>query len=237
MADPTIQTFCCHHGNGTDMAVTVMQEFNTDAYNGALIQYFYTATWIWTLIYAIDMRFILSEQASKTKYYHLAAWILPAILTTTGLSLLYLPDANCHTSVSLTTAVLRILPNYIATYIPIATVMVANPCLYHHSSRDMEYIITSASGQFTSREREILDAIKIKFSALMNPLQALFNCMVYRRWRNGSEKIILPWRKVEGSFPTVHSQHSHDSFNSSVREEIVPLLQNAQSVNGYRNYW
>lgn len=72
----------------------------------------------------------------------------------------------------------------------------------------------------------------------MNPLQALFNCMVYRRWRNGSEKIILPWRKVEGSYPIVRSEpQTNNSPTSSVREEILPLLQNAQSVNGYRNYW
>lgn len=33
MADPTIQTFCCHHNNNTDMAVKIMDEFNTDLYN------------------------------------------------------------------------------------------------------------------------------------------------------------------------------------------------------------
>lgn len=33
MADPTIQTFCCHHNNRTDMALVIMGEFNTDAYN------------------------------------------------------------------------------------------------------------------------------------------------------------------------------------------------------------
>lgn len=33
MADPTIQTFCCHHSNSTDMAIVIMQEFNTDLYN------------------------------------------------------------------------------------------------------------------------------------------------------------------------------------------------------------
>jgi len=33
MADPTLQTFCCHHTNRTDRAITIMQEFNTDAYN------------------------------------------------------------------------------------------------------------------------------------------------------------------------------------------------------------
>lgn len=33
MSDPTIQTFCCHHGNGTDVAVTIAEEFNTNSYN------------------------------------------------------------------------------------------------------------------------------------------------------------------------------------------------------------
>ncbi|KAG7203315.1 hypothetical protein KM043_010404 [Ampulex compressa] len=33
MADPTIQTFCCHHTNRTDKAIIIMQEFNTDIYN------------------------------------------------------------------------------------------------------------------------------------------------------------------------------------------------------------
>lgn len=33
MADPTIQTFCCHHSNRSDMAIVIMQEFNTDVYN------------------------------------------------------------------------------------------------------------------------------------------------------------------------------------------------------------
>lgn len=33
MADPTIQTFCCHHNNRTDIALVIMNEFNSDAYN------------------------------------------------------------------------------------------------------------------------------------------------------------------------------------------------------------
>lgn len=33
MADPTIQTFCCHHTNVSDTAVNIMQEFNTTTYN------------------------------------------------------------------------------------------------------------------------------------------------------------------------------------------------------------
>lgn len=32
MADPTIQTFCCHHRNNSDSAVQLMAEFNKDSY-------------------------------------------------------------------------------------------------------------------------------------------------------------------------------------------------------------
>lgn len=251
MSDPTIQTFCCHHGNGTDVALTIMQEFNTEAYNiiclfssalgilgaiyqilprkqftnshrwlsfsaergrkiiiwlaiadllaaigvfsrsvlwinyknimpavdddssvlfcaisSAFTQYFYNSSWIWTLCYAVDMRFVLTQEECKLMYYHMFAWTIPALLTVTGLSLLYLPEANCHTSTSLETALYRILPNYIATYVPITVVMIANPILYYHSITDMKEIITSTSGQFTSREREILEAIKIKFCVI-----------------------------------------------------------------------
>lgn len=32
MADPTIQTFCCHHRANADSAVKLMAEFNTESY-------------------------------------------------------------------------------------------------------------------------------------------------------------------------------------------------------------
>lgn len=81
--------------------------------------------------------------------------------------------------------ILRILPNYLATYIPICIVMVANPWLYRQSTKDMEKIITSASGQFTSREREIIDAIKIKFSVI--------NFVFYLCWIPNLFNGILLW--------------------------------------------
>lgn len=252
MSDPTIQTFCCHHGNATNVALTVMRTFDTDTYNivclcssalgvlgavyqilprkqftnshrwfsfpaergrkiiiwlavadllaalgvfirsmiwitnknimpainddssvffcsisSALIQYFYTSTCIWTLCYAIDMRLILAQKECKLRYYHMAAWIIPALLTSSGLCLLYYPDADCHAILSFETILFRFVPNYIATYLPIFVVMIANPILYHNSMGDMKRIITSASGQLTSRERSILDAISLKFSVIM----------------------------------------------------------------------
>lgn len=34
MSDPTIQTFCCHHtGSKEDLAIRIMDEFNTESYN------------------------------------------------------------------------------------------------------------------------------------------------------------------------------------------------------------
>ncbi|CAH1114086.1 unnamed protein product [Psylliodes chrysocephalus] len=361
MADPTIQTFCCHHANGTDVAIRIIEDFDTDAYNSvcilsstlgilgaiyqilpreqltnnhrwlsssakrgreiivwlaiadllaslgvfirstiwisyknimpsikddssmvfcavssALTQYFYTATWIWTLCYAIDMRLILNQKESKTILYHIVSWVIPAISTTTGLSLLYIPDANCHMPSPFSTTITRILPNYIATYIPIATVMIANPYLYRSSTKDMEYIITGASGQFTTKEREIIRAIKIKFSlinivfyvcwipnllngillwtlwfhldacvtsiwyvmALLNPLQALFNCIVYRRWGTGNDRVILPWRQGDTADCSKNSSSSKYTSDETIREEIYPLLQNTptNSVNLYKSF-
>lgn len=92
---------------------------------------------------------------------------------------------SCHTSSSLRTAIYRILPNYIATYVPIATVMIANPCLYKDSIRDMQRIITSTSGQFTSRERDIIDAVKLKFSVI--------NIVFYICWVPNLVNGILLW--------------------------------------------
>lgn len=80
---------------------------------------------------------------------------------------------------------MRILPNYFATYIPITVVMVANPCLYRHSSKDMERIITTSSGQFTSRERDIIDAIKMKFS--------IINVVFYICWVPNLINGVLLW--------------------------------------------
>lgn len=92
---------------------------------------------------------------------------------------------SCHTSSSLSDAVSRILPNYLATYVAIATVMIANPCLYRCSTRDMERIITTSSGQFTSRERDIMDAIKMKFS--------IINVVFYICWIPNLLNGILLW--------------------------------------------
>lgn len=52
------------------------------------------ATWIWTLCYAIDMKLLLGDRSGHPICYHIFAWICPAILTTFGLTILYIPDAK-----------------------------------------------------------------------------------------------------------------------------------------------
>ncbi|XP_011878256.1 PREDICTED: G-protein coupled receptor 143-like [Vollenhovia emeryi] len=268
MADPTLQTFCCHQTNRTDRTIEIMQEFNTDAYNtvcmlsstmgmmgaiyqilpredsnssyrwrsfsrgrdiivwlavadllaslgvfvrsalwrnfksimplendtsnvvfcavlSAWIQYFYMATWIWTLCYAVDMRLLLGDKNGRPAYYHALAWMLPAVLTTCGLIILYMPNANCHNLTSLSSAVLRILPNYFATYVLLAVVMIANPILYVASTRDLETAVLHSMAQMTGRERRLLHTIRLKF--------ALINLVYYVCWTPNLINGVLLW--------------------------------------------
>lgn len=98
---------------------------------------------------------------------------------------IYNTDSSCHTATNLSTALLRILPNYIVTYVPILIVMIANPILYRSSTKDMEFLITSSLGQLTSRERDVMDTIKIKFS--------LINIVFYLCWIPNLINGILLW--------------------------------------------
>lgn len=60
----------------------------------AWIQFFYTATWFWTLCYALDVRRVLKSQSECIICYHIIAWLSPAILTSVGLLILYIPHAK-----------------------------------------------------------------------------------------------------------------------------------------------
>ncbi|XP_034938021.1 G-protein coupled receptor 143-like [Chelonus insularis] len=153
--------------------------------SSAWIQYFYMSTWIWTLCYAIDMRLLLGEKTGKPIWYHAAAWACPAILTTFGLAILYIPDANCHESVSMNLAIFRILPNYCATYVLLTAVMIVNPLLYLASTKDLQNAVTCSLAQVTGRERKLVQTIKVKF--------ALTNLVYYICWIPNLINGILLW--------------------------------------------
>lgn len=72
----------------------------------------------------------------------------------------------------------------------------------------------------------------------MNPLQALFNSLVYRRWNFGSERVYLPWRSLFKRTSNIEQQSSETSVSAQSQEENFPLLQNVPriGINGYTTY-
>lgn len=55
---------------------------------------FYTATWLWTFLYAFNMQKALLNQIPSEKSYHIFVWSISILLTSIGTSSLYYPDAE-----------------------------------------------------------------------------------------------------------------------------------------------
>ncbi|KAI5718387.1 hypothetical protein M8J77_020541 [Diaphorina citri] len=132
----------------------------------AWIQYFYGVAWIWTLIYSIDMTLSLQEKKSYASWYHACAWGIPAALSYVGLSLLYSDTSSCD-NLSEAEALRRILPNYAATYLIIAAVMILNPIIYWRSDSLVKLNISRQLNQYTYRERMLIDVIRLRFSLII----------------------------------------------------------------------
>lgn len=50
-------------------------------------------------------------------------------------------NSRCHNLTSVSSALYKILPNYCATYVPIAIVMIVNPIIYMLASKDVEMAV------------------------------------------------------------------------------------------------
>lgn len=92
---------------------------------------------------------------------------------------------SCHNLTSLSSAILRILPNYCATYVLLAIVMIANPILYIASTRDLETAVLHSMAQMTGRERRLIQTVRLKF--------ALINLVYYVCWTPNLINGILLW--------------------------------------------
>ncbi|XP_045491369.1 G-protein coupled receptor 143-like [Colias croceus] len=236
--------------------------------SSAWTQYFYTATWFWTLFYAIDTWQSIKGHDTRPLLYHSLAWGIPAATTSIGLSILYIPNATCHNLTSLSSVLLRILPNYCATYVPIALVMILNPIIYMMAGKNIEMAIALPLAQFTSKERRVVDALRLKFflinvvfyvcwlpnlingiliwtmwfnmpvkviitiwyiMALMNPLQALLNAMVYRKWN-------MTDRRFRPMFQYQHKKLDFDDEQSPLLGSEPPRLLLAPIPSTINNY-
>ncbi|KAJ2952704.1 hypothetical protein O0L34_g7046 [Tuta absoluta] len=235
----------------------------------AWTQYFYTVTWFWTLFYAIDTWLVVKGRDSHPLLYHSLAWGVPAATTGIGLSILYIPNATCHNFTSVSSALLKVLPNYCATYLPIAMVMIVNPVMYLLASKDIEMAVALPLAQFTSKERRLVDTLKLKFClinavfyicwlpnlvnglllwtmwfnipvkaiitiwyimAVFNPMQALLNAMVYRKWNSDGPK-------YRPSFPRSQKEFNFYDEQSPLLGSEPPRLQlgpiTPPSINDY----
>ena len=64
------------------------------AVTSAWIQVFYTATWLWTLIYAYNMKRSLLNMPTNEHGFHIFVWSVSVVFTAIGTSSLYIPDAE-----------------------------------------------------------------------------------------------------------------------------------------------
>lgn len=64
------------------------------AISSAWVQLFYTSTWLWTLIYAYNMRQSLLKRPINEKTYHLLVWSVSILFTAIGTTSLYYPNAE-----------------------------------------------------------------------------------------------------------------------------------------------
>ena len=60
----------------------------------AVTQYFYTATYMWTLLYAVDVLRTLQGSGGSMVVYSLWAWLVPFVLSTIGFLLLFVPGTK-----------------------------------------------------------------------------------------------------------------------------------------------
>lgn len=80
---------------------------------------------------------------------------------------------------------MRILPNYVATYVVLVIVMIANPVLYLLSTKDLKNMVSCSMAQMTGRERKLVQTIRLKF--------AMTNLAYYVCWIPNLLNGILLW--------------------------------------------
>ncbi|XP_026480499.1 G-protein coupled receptor 143-like [Ctenocephalides felis] len=118
------------------------------------VQYFYTSTWFWTLVYALDVRRSLRSQPPAVFLSHVFCWLLPAVLTCS--SMLTPHYTNYDYTV-------RNATTFLATYFPIMLIMLLNPLLYYLSSKEVFILLVLTNGQVTNKERHASNSVSLKF--------------------------------------------------------------------------
>ncbi|XP_018012121.1 G-protein coupled receptor 143 [Hyalella azteca] len=128
------------------------------------IHYFYTCTYMWTCLYCVDCVRSVRGSHTNTVWYHVVAWVVPAVLTFVGLLGLYAPDMKCHSSS--TNPYIRFLPNYLSTVLPLLCVLCMCPVLYGVAANTLHTNMAALTGRYTVVERAVVSGVRRRFLLL-----------------------------------------------------------------------
>ena len=127
------------------------------------IHFFYTLTYLWTLIYCIDcLASVYSVHGSMSLYHHFT-WPVATVLSAIGLLSLYAPDMACHNSDA--NPYIRFLPNYMSTAVPLVIILCICPLLYCITAHRLRSVVAGMSGRYTLSERTLVAGIRRRFSS------------------------------------------------------------------------
>jgi ocular albinism type 1 protein len=104
---------------------------------------------------------------------------------------------SCYDIETLSGTLTHILPNYCATFLPMAAIMIINPILYCSSTQDARFIISVRLGQYTEKERKAVDGIKTKFLIIILTFyicwlpNLICGVLIWSLWIHLSESVII----------------------------------------------
>ncbi|XP_058845435.1 G-protein coupled receptor 143-like isoform X1 [Acipenser ruthenus] len=129
------------------------------------IQFFLQGAQVWwTLFYAIEVYRQVQEPTTPRSMilYHVLSWGLSAIICVPGLSLLFqTPVSSCERNLKYA------IPHYLATYLPLLLVLLANPPLLSRTLASVSTLLKQQSGSYTASERLQMKNIRQRFLKIM----------------------------------------------------------------------
>ncbi|KAK1167539.1 G-protein coupled receptor 143-like [Acipenser oxyrinchus oxyrinchus] len=129
------------------------------------IQFFLQGAQVWwTLFYAIEVYRQVQEPTTPRLMilYHVLSWALSAIICVPGLSLLFqTPVSSCERNLKYA------IPHYLATYLPLLLVLLANPPLLSRTLASVSTLLKQQSGSYTASERLQMKNIRQRFLKIM----------------------------------------------------------------------
>jgi ocular albinism type 1 protein len=124
-----------------------------------ILRFAYTATYIWTLVFAVDTFYrARTRSVVNSKYYHWIVWSVSAMLAGSHLVIVFTGTKIGRACANKD----RLIGSYSLLYLPMLVVMISNPLLYYCTTHQYKRRLWEA-GLFSARERKELKDHKYMF--------------------------------------------------------------------------